>query len=104
MALPTMTNEQRTEALEKANQTRKERAEIRKKIGDGKLTIQDVFTMSDEGNTAAAKMRVTQLLNSFPRIGRVKAEKIVDRCDISRTRRVQGLGTAQRRKLIEAFG
>lgn len=104
MALPTLTNEQRMAALEKATQTRKERAEIRKKISNGRMSINDVFTMSDNGNEVVGKMRIMQMLMSFPTVGPIKAERIADSCGISHSRRVKGVGANQRRKLIEALG
>jgi guanylate kinase len=56
--------------------------------------------MSDE---AIAKMRVVELLESFSGVGKVRAIAILDRLAISQTRRIQGLGTAQRKNLLREF-
>jgi ribosomal protein S13 len=39
----------------------------------------------------------------MPRIGKVRARKLMERLDISPSRRVRGLGANQRRRLLEEF-
>jgi len=55
-------------------------------------------------NDVIAKMRVAYLLESLPRIGKVRTRKIMNEIGIDETRRVQGLGSRQRQALIERFG
>jgi ribosomal protein S13 len=47
------------------------------------------------------KMKVLAVLESLPGLGKVKARRVMDEVGISDTRRVQGLGEQQRRKLLE---
>ena len=49
-------------------------------------------------------MKVLNVLESLPGLGKVKARRAMDEVGISETRRVQGLGDQQRRKLLEKLG
>ena len=98
MAVPQLTPEQRKAALEKAQKVRKERAEFRRKIAEGKVSIKDVFKKVDD--PVVGKMRVKLLLKSFPGIGDAKVFKIMEELGIAENRRVQGLGNRQREELI----
>jgi ribosomal protein S13 len=46
-------------------------------------------------------MKVLTVLESLPGLGKVKARRLLEECEISETRRIQGLGVNQRRKLFE---
>lgn len=98
MALPKLTPEEKMVALAKAQEMRSKRAELRQKLKDGDVTIQEVLdSISD---TTIAKMRVAYLLESLPRIGKVKTKQIMEEVGISRARRVQGLGARQKQALL----
>ena len=99
---PVLTSEQRNAALEKARASRARRADVKSEVRKGNLSIEDIFTLiqSDE---AVAKMRVAELLESYAGVGKVRAIATLDRLGISRTRRLQGLGTHQRHALIKEF-
>ncbi len=99
---PSLSPEQRTAALEKAAQARRERAELKERLKMGSLSLPELFEASP-GNEAIAKMKVLNVLESLPGVGKVKARRTMDEVGISETRRVQGLGDQQRRKLLEAF-
>ena len=47
MALPTLTDEQRKAALEKAAQARHARAELREKVKTGKVSLKEVLDSTD---------------------------------------------------------
>jgi guanylate kinase len=66
------------------------------------ISIAQVFDIatSDE---AIAKMRVLELIESIPGMGKVRAKAVMERLNISPTRRVQGLGRHQVDSLIEEF-
>jgi ribosomal protein S13 len=49
-------------------------------------------------------MKVLAVLESLPGLGKVKARRLMDDVGISETRRIQGLGDQQRRKLFERLG
>ena len=100
MALPTLTDEQRKAALEKAAQARHARAELREKVKTGKVSLKEVLDSTDP---VAERMKVSALIESLPGYGKAKAAKIMDELGISATRRVKGLGARQREQLLEAL-
>jgi hypothetical protein len=102
MALPTLTPEQRAQALEKAAEARKKRAELKQQLKSGNVTLADVLQRS--GDDIVGKMKVANVLESLPGVGKVRAQKIMEELDISASRRVRGLGAKQREQLLDRFG
>ena len=54
-------------------------------------------------NEVIGKMRVSELLQSMPGIGKVRARQVMERLKISETRRVRGLGAKQVAALVDEF-
>ena len=103
MPLPDLTPEQRAAALEKAAAARKARAELRERLKSKGATVGDVLRQGDT-DEVIGKMRVSAVLESLPGVGKARAAKIMERLEISPTRRVRGLGANQRRALEAEFG
>jgi excinuclease UvrABC nuclease subunit len=101
MALPTLTPEQRQQALEKAAIARKRRAELKGQLKSGKKSLKDVLSTS--GDDTVGKMKVSTVLESLPGVGKVRAQKLMEELDISPSRRVRGLGAKQRQMLLDRF-
>lgn len=93
---PKLTFEERRAALYKAAEHRKMRAKFKEEIRVGKRSWVDALLSSE---IAIQKMRVKELIESIPGFGSVRAIAILDRANISHTRRVQGLGATQRENL-----
>lgn len=102
MSLPKLTLEEKRQALKKAQLMRSKRAEIRQELKKGNLTLTEVLNRSDD--EVIGKMRVAYLLQSLPKIGKVRTRKIMEDIGINESRRVQGLGSRQKQALIERFG
>ncbi|MDP8955416.1 MAG: hypothetical protein M3N24_00425 [Actinomycetota bacterium] len=102
MPLPTLTEEQRKEALAKAAEARRARAEVKNQLKSEKLSLREILTK--ENDDVIGKMKVSSVLESLPGVGKVRARKIMERLDISATRRVRGLGAKQRDALLTEFG
>jgi hypothetical protein len=102
MALPQLTEEQRKQALEKAAEARRKRAEIKQQLKNGTLSLPQVLSQPD--NETIGKMKVASVLESLPGVGKVRARKIMERLDISSTRRIRGLGAKQKEALLGEFG
>ena len=100
MALPQLTDEQRKAALEKAAAARHARAELREKIKNGDVTLEEVL---DSDDPIASRLKVSALIESLPGYGKAKAAKVMNELGISATRRVKGHGARQREQLIEAL-
>ena len=99
--LPELTAEQRKAALEKAARVRKERANIKKKLKEGKLKVSDILKKADD--EIYGKMTVKSVIESVPGVGKLRAAKIMEEIGISTSRRVKGLGPKQIRALKEKF-
>lgn len=102
MALPSLTPEQRSAALEKAGVARKARAALKVRLKTSGTSLHDVLAESavDE---IVGKMKVVAVLEAMPGVGKVRAQRIMERLEISPSRRVRGLGTKQREALVREF-
>jgi hypothetical protein len=101
MPLPTLTEEQRRQALAKAAEARKKRAELKERLKAGQTSLRDVLNMRDDN--IVAKMKVSAVLEALPGVGKVRARKLMERLDISSSRRVRGLGAKQKEALLGEF-
>ncbi len=101
MPLPTLTDEQRKQALEKAAEARRKRAELKAELKSGKRSLKDLLSKTDDDTVG--KMKVSTVLESLPGVGKVRATKIMEKLDISASRRVRGLGAKQREALLAEF-
>jgi guanylate kinase len=99
---PKLTPEERTAALAKASTARKRRAEIKVQIKAGGIDIQGVYELSQK-DEAISKMRVAEMLESITGVGKIRALAMMERLNISPTRRVKGLGTNQLKNLLSEF-
>src|SRR5579875_3576529 len=73
---------QRMEALQRANDIRSRRAQLKRDLKAGRQPIDE-------------------LLLAVPKYGRVKVNKILTQCKISPSKTVGGLSERQRRELVE---
>ncbi|HET7327990.1 MAG TPA: integration host factor, actinobacterial type [Nocardioidaceae bacterium] len=102
MALPSLTPEQRQAALEKAAAARRERAEVKNRLKHSGASLSEVLREGRD-NEVIGKMKVLDLLQSMPGLGKVRAQQTMQRIGISESRRVRGLGTNQLAALEREF-
>jgi hypothetical protein len=102
VALPELTPEQRQAALDKAAASRRERAVVKNRLKHSGASIADVLT-EGQHNEVIGKMRVFDLLQSMPGVGKVRARQLMERLKISDSRRVRGLGANQAQALVAEF-
>jgi len=102
MALPQLTRDEKLSALQKAQEMRSKRAELRAKLKKGELTLKDILESAND--EVIAKMRVSYLIQSLPQVGKVTSKKIMDEIGINENRRVQGLGKRQIDELLKKLG
>ena len=102
MGIPTLTDEERKAALEKAKEARVKRAEVREKLKDGKLTLKQVVKMKND--PVIGRMKVSTLIETLPGYGKAKSEKIMAELKIAESRRLRGLGERQEAALLERLG
>ena len=102
MALPTLTPEQRRAALEKAAAARQLRADVKTRLKSSATSLTDVIE-SAKVDDVLAKLRVVDLLQSMPGVGKVRAKEIMQRIGIADSRRLRGLGAHQVTALLAEF-
>ncbi|MCO1660970.1 integration host factor, actinobacterial type [Pseudonocardia humida] len=102
MALPTLTPEQRAEALKKAAAARTARKELRESIARGDETIPSVLDRA-KSDAIVGKTKVADLLKSLPGYGPAKVTALLEQTGIDASRRAAGLGDRQRQALIDAL-
>ncbi|QCX27299.1 integration host factor, actinobacterial type [Nocardioides jishulii] len=102
MALPQLTPEQRQAALDKAAASRRERAEVKNRLKNSGASIIDVIR-EGQVNEVVGKMRVIDLLQAMPGLGKVRATALMERLAIAESRRVRGLGVKQIAALEREF-
>jgi hypothetical protein len=102
VALPPLTPEQRQAALDKAAASRRERAEVKNRLKHSGASITEVLR-DGESNEVIGKMRVLDLLQSMPGLGKVRARQVMERLGIAESRRVRGLGSKQVAALEREF-
>lgn len=101
-APPKLSPEERVNALAKAKLSRQVRAALKLRIKNLELSISQVLEIA-HNDDAIAKMRVLELIESIPGMGKVRAKTVMERLDISLTRRIKGLGRHQIDSLIQEF-
>ena len=99
---PVLSEEARAAALEAAKKARRSRALVKEQIKSGELKILQAIELAST-NSAIGKMRVSELIESIPGVGKVRAEAILERLEISPSRRIQGLGVLQKQRLRKEF-
>jgi hypothetical protein len=102
VALPSLTPEQRAAALEKAAAARKARAELKVRLKSSGTSLDEVLADGTQ-DEVVGKMKVVAVLESMPGVGKVRAQRIMERLEISPSRRVRGLGAKQREALVREF-
>ena len=100
MALPPLTPEQRAAALEKAAAARQARAEVKNRLKYSQGSLAEVLEQA-KTDDVLGKLKVSALLESLPGIGKIKARAIMAEIGISETRRLRGLGIAERIEHID---
>lgn len=102
MPVPTLTPEQRAAALQKAAAARRRRAEVKNRLKHSGASL--VAVLADgEKDDVIGKMKVSAVLEAMPGVGKVRAQRIMEKLGISPTRRVRGLGINQRAALTREF-
>lgn len=99
---PTLTQQQRVEASRLAVANRRRRAEVKRLVKTGQLSLEELFDLAGH-EECIAQMRAYDLISALPAIGEVKAERIMKSASIAKTRRIRGLGPKQRAELFRAI-
>jgi len=102
VTIPPLSDEQRQQARNAATEARRRRAEIKQSLRSGRATLAEVLALAEQ-DEVVAHAKVIDVLKSLPRVGVVRAGKVMDRLDIAANRRLRGLGKHQTAALIAEF-
>lgn len=102
MALPEMTEEQRTAALARAGEARRLRAEIKQLLKTGSLSFADVLERA-AANDLVAGTKIQAIVVSMPGMGKVSTKRLLEEIGVASNRTIRGLGRKQREALLERF-
>ncbi|WP_420174985.1 integration host factor, actinobacterial type [Luteococcus sp. OSA5] len=94
MAIPTLSPEQLQAAREAATQARRARADLKERVRNGSLSLNQALDIAAEDDVLA-HVKVVDLLKALPRVGDKRATEIMERLEIAANRRVRGLGRHQ---------
>jgi len=98
---PERSQQQRMDALRRANDIRSERARIKERLRRGELGISEVL---GDPPVCVHTAKVLDLLLAVPKFGRVKANRLLERCRVSPAKTVNGLTPRQRKELLDMLG
>jgi hypothetical protein len=93
-----MSDEQRREALQKANDTRESRARLKRELKSGHTALDVAITAPPE---YAHNMQVGELLRAAKGFGRVRVSKLLVRCELAYSKRLGNMSQRQRVLLAE---
>jgi hypothetical protein len=96
-AAPERSLMQRMDALNRANEIRSARAQLKRDLKAGRSAIHELL-MEPPSYVETAK--VFDLLLAVPKYGRVKANKVLTQCRISPSKTIGGLSQRQRAELV----
>jgi hypothetical protein len=96
-AAPERSLNQRMDALQKANVIRTRRAQLKRDLKAGRVSIHQLLLEPPEFLETA---KVFDMLLAVPKYGRVKANKILQTCRISPSKTIGGLSDRQRAELV----
>jgi hypothetical protein len=88
---------QRMEALQRANDIRSRRAQLKRDLKAGRQPIHELLLDPPEYLQTA---KVFDLLLAVPKYGRVKVNKVLSSCRISPSKTLGGLSERQRGELV----
>ena len=102
VTIPPLSDEQRQLARHAATEARRRRAEVKQALRTGRRTLAEVLTQAEQDDVVA-HTKVVDVLKSLPRVGAVRAARVMERLDIAPNRRLRGLGKHQTAALVAEF-
>lgn len=97
---PSRSLDQRMDALRRANTIRVRRAQLKKDLKLGSVSIVEVLADPPDYVSTA---KVLDMLMAVPKFGQVKAKRYLNQCRISESKTVGGLSDRQRAELVGLF-
>jgi hypothetical protein len=102
MPLPVQDEDTLRANLKKGIEDRQWRATVKRRLKTGEIDLHEVLKQASD-DQVIARTRVLEILESMPQVGPVRARRLMERLDISPSRRLRGLGVNQRERLLAEF-
>ena len=96
-AAPERSLVQRMDALQRANEIRSKRAQLKRDLKGSRTSIHELLLNPPEWVETA---KVMDMLLAVPKYGRVKVNRLLLQCRISSSKTLGGLSERQRRELV----
>jgi hypothetical protein len=97
---PVRSLDQRMDALRRANEIRSLRAQLKRDLKSGSISISQIISDPPEFVLTA---KVFDMLVAVPKYGKVKASRFLSTCRISQGKTIGGLSERQRGELLEVL-
>lgn len=97
VSVPDRSLTQRMDALERANEVRTKRAQLKRNLKSGRITFHSIILNPPP---FVETMKLIDLILEIPKIGRVKANKVLATCRISPSKTIGGLSDRQREEIV----
>jgi hypothetical protein len=97
---PSRSLDQRLDALDRANRIRVQRAQLKRALKAGETTFDQILIDPPDYVLTA---KVYDMLLAVPRLGRVRAGRLLTQCRISQSKTIGGLSERQRGELVDLF-
>jgi hypothetical protein len=94
---PDRSLQQRMDALKNANIIRSYRANLKRDVKAARVSVVDLLMDPPE---ELESMKIFDLLLSVPKMGRIKANKLLQTCRISPSKTVGGMSDRQRSEMV----
>lgn len=95
--IPERSMNQRLSALQAANATRSYRSQLKKDVKAGRILVATLLLYPPE---KIKTMKIFDLLISSPRMGKVKANRLLSACRISPSKTIEGMTKRQRDEMV----
>jgi hypothetical protein len=89
------------EALQRANEIRSLRAQLKRDLKAGAVSLVDIISDPPDYVLTA---KVFDMLMAVPKYGKVKATRYLNHCRIAQGKTIGGLSDRQRTELIDVLG
>ena len=99
-AVPRRTDQQRSEALVRANEVRSARRHLKEQLKQGEVKLAPLIA---DCPLFLATARINELLLALPRYGPGKVGRLLSACRVNPSKTIAGLTARQRRELVEAL-
>lgn len=96
---PRETHQQRMEALRIANEVRTRRSILKRDLAERRVLVSEVLL--DEPHPDIAGMRIGDIVRAVPRVGQLKANRVLGRCNIAPSVPLELLSQRRREVLLE---